>query len=385
MINNENVISVETKQKLVSKLLNAPFVTSNTETQRLLAMYPSQLSGKRSQTICNILNKFLPAQQNLDPYAKFDLVLGLNKTRGHFVHQFEVFLVGLNILHLNWPNFIDLAQDSSKIDTVPKMLRTWAITASAHDIGYPMSAASAVANAIGALYSEINLNEIAERFIKSEPLKLIEDDPGFFEVCHSSGKLNIIEYITTALKRFIDIEDANAVLDVLKTKNNHGFLSAVLITKLLYKQYTDEFGARFKDQWEYDSLELAVGAIALHAIDFAKAGRNIFKQADSKKNIFAYLLFIVDNIQDWDRNIFEGNKYPEYFLRNVLLGTNDITLEYYITHEKWNTSFEKEAISFVETKELLKSVFPPPGIDITVNVLFKSEDGSVDKRVTIAI
>lgn len=386
MMHSEMHHSVETKQKLVAKLLESQTFKSNAELQRLLATYPSEMSERRCKTVSAILNTLLPQFNGFDSYANFDLILGLNKTRGHFIHQFEVFLLGLNIISMNPFGFINIASKESKIQTYDALVSTWAFAATGHDIGYPMSAAKEVSNAIAALYGSISLPEVSDIFKELDPLKKIVKTRSLNSLNYNGSRVNIDKFIIDCLKQFVASSKIEEFLKVVKEQSNHGYTSAVLLTRIMFDYYNNKLGIKkFKKTWEYDALRFAVGGITLHSLDYKKDVHELFINADSKKNIFAYLLFIVDNIQDYDRNIFEDTRYPDYILKDVSLEYPNYTIEYYVTHDKWTTQLTEEAMKFIEGKEKMKNSFTAPGLNLEVLVRFSSDNPAIYRDIKIPI
>ena len=213
--------------------------------------------------------------------------------RDHVVHAINTFILGVYII---------------KSIRLPKILDyqfIWKISGATHDLGYPL---------------EIS-NNITTSFTEELEKILKELDPSSIKLkipCYPEGlnKLyNDIDANNQIQKRLDDWELGISVIDYYKwlenkNKVDHGVISALAQMKVMDSIYQKNNPERARKRIEIDGLDYnqkffenditdASSAIFIHNIDLKYPGMN--KKINFKKAPIAFLLYLCDNIQDWDR------------------------------------------------------------------------------------
>jgi len=208
--------------------------------------------------------------------------------RAHYIHQFDVFLLGYYILNKILENCPDISEQF-RISRNPNF--TWMLAATFHDMGYPVER-------IDEWFSNF-----LKTFLKSETPYQIEIDhilsPIFFEYLrYLSGEHYCLKRGTKAIvsNSFpIDWKFHNALYSNL-LKKDHGVISSLLLIHCLL---TQERITRFK-QWfigtfPYEVLP-ACHAISIHNIKMEKTKISL------QRYPYAFLLVLCDALQDWERS-----------------------------------------------------------------------------------
>ena len=129
---------------------------------------------------------------------------------------------------------------------------------------------------------------------------------------------------------------------------------------ILLRFYADSLG----DRTQFDKLvvtpyfkqiEYAMTAMCLHTTDDV----NIYKQINIKKNPYAYLLFLVDNLQDWSRIFETSPEWPIYQLYGFQLKEESmqVHLKYLLKSDTWSpTVLENSNQSYTQKKELIDRI-----------------------------
>ena len=224
------------------------------------------------------------------------------KYRDHYVHQFQVFLLGAIIID----ELIKCGKFKGNHDHI---CDGWLLAASYHDFSYPIQK-----------YDDYISYFFKETIGIDEPLGLLELKSNYMEYKFSSNIEFIISSISTCFdknefKGEVGTEKLNKIREffyykIVKNKN-HGLLSALGLLKKLETQKSLE-----------DILLPASTAIALHDDEvwqplhglttedsrdndeWVKNVRNIapIKEISFEDHPLAFLLILCDNIQDWGRH-----------------------------------------------------------------------------------
>lgn len=208
--------------------------------------------------------------------------------RGHYVHQFDVYLLGyylLNrILKTNGP-----AAEKFKASSNPNF--TWLLTATFHDMGYPIE--------------QIDnwLSAFLKVFLKVDTTYPIEIEriltPVFFDYLRYISEEHYsltIDPIATSGHSPVTDWAFHSNLETNLRKKNHGVISSLL---LIHSFFTREKITQ-SDEWFLETFPIEVlpacHAIALHSLE----GRD---KVSFAKCPYAFLLQLCDAIQDWQRSL----------------------------------------------------------------------------------
>ena len=207
--------------------------------------------------------------------------------RGHYAHQFDVFLLGyyiLNrILETNNP-----AAEKFKTSTSPNF--TWMLASTFHDMGYPIQ--------------QIDewLSAFLKTFLKIDSRYSIEIEriltPVFFDYLKfvSEEHYNrIAEPMTPSSVSPVKDWAFHSYLQEKLRRKDHGVVSSLL---LIHSILTQEKIAKSRE-WFFNTFPKEVlpacHAIALHNLEDVPKSFG--------KCPYAYLLVLCDSIQDWQRSL----------------------------------------------------------------------------------
>lgn len=337
-------------------LANSFFRTSKLNI--LLTNYSIQKPEDRTITICEILKYLFPepiSNKIFYDFKEFENFLLAVGKRDHFLHQFSVFLLGAHILILlfkKYPSIEDKIRIFSESDE-KNILYAWLMASTYHDFGYPIEIAAGISKKLSTLYKSfgmINLSKIFS-FLNTKPD--IKNEEVFEELIINTEDKNshireklilkfddlLLDQISSAIESY---EESKILLLKLRDDTDHGFLSAHILGRAilnpLIKQHKGNW-EKITDSKLYKAMLKAIAAVALH---------NLRNNADRKKiktvpNFYSFLLFLLDNVQDWSRFSTSAAQWPRFWLSNFQINANDykIILTYRLFHTHWTQEMEK--------------------------------------------
>ena len=334
----------------------------------------------------------------VETFRAFDYFLAISGKRGHFIHQFEVFLLGMNIIL----KLKDLGHDLKDIfgfDDIDEIIYCWLIVSTAHDLGYPLESLDDILDTISKLYSKIGFPQLEDKFKKLEIGNLIKENPDFQSIFVDSDdavsapdKIEIGKLIHDELVGSLDLEKGEIPkvkeLQIkMLTKPSHAYASSVLLAKVIIESLLKKSTvAEVRGLWKFRAVKKAVAAIALHGLTVNKKPEKddsfFIGKISFDKNPFAYLLFVIDNIQDWGRAIFikKDKIWPDYILDSFeFTSDGNMILEYHVVHDTWEDGIDADVRKYLKEKDKMINMACKPskklGIDIilhfTSNVGYK--------------
>lgn len=212
------------------------------------------------------------------------LMQDLPRYRDHFIHSFNVFILGYYILYrLNKMNPNLFTKDHAD-----KPILSWMLTSTFHDIAYPIQEIDYLLNTffssfigINPAYS-INVRDIIPN-IYYDFLKIICN-------WHKNPKIPSVQNMQNLDLTFYNIVNAKLI------QKDHGVISSLILLHLLGIRQ-DFFNSENQD-FIYVHLP-ACHSICLHTLDL---------KIDFTKHPLAFLLILCDEIQDWGRPTKKSNR-----------------------------------------------------------------------------
>ncbi|RJO59865.1 hypothetical protein C4544_07560 [candidate division WS5 bacterium] len=382
--------------KLIENILHLEAFSSSS-VRRQLCFYPVAIESEKDKIVTDILDELWKIKKgksrkksNGSPlfsvFRDFDSVFTILENKGHFIHSFEVFLLGLNIINV-------LIQNSggdifnSRINFSKHIYYSWLLTSSAHDFGYPLEVASELTKKFSLLYKKIYMKDISNQF--SDLSKNITLDSSLLNV----QGIDIEEFILDGIRLSIigNNKDVKKIHNVLSEKDNkgrynHGYISALILCRT-YIQYLSDLKILDKknDAWRVDILKMAAAGIALHAIP--KAHISLIKHLSFNLNPLAYLLYLVDNLQDWHRSLRPSKIFPSYSLHNFTSQSNTIHLSYSLYHKSWPDSTIKDTINYLKEKASIIKLpqKPTPSSNFKIVADFLTNGGPTLKSLKVVL
>jgi hypothetical protein len=339
---------------------------STLKAQRHLALYPSINHHQRPEIISEILCSILETEEIpfISSFKTFESLLGAVGKRDHFTHQFEVYLLGMNLL-LGLSECVKkkLATTSKFREQLsqdlPSVALLWLVTSVFHDIGYPVQETASLLNEFSVLFQSYNLKILSQTLLQNNPVEGEEE----------AVAKEIANTLKDGIRRSLasrrgnsqaEIEIIEEIVQEITNSQNHGYIGGLLLYSIFRKS-----GKQWQKKIE-SGLPDAMSAVAMHDLKQKHAWYLSFDT-----NPYAYLLFLLDNLQDWGRSNASSGKFADFHL--VGFHQEACTMNLYIeaTHELWNKDTEKAIKKFIIDKiELLSAPNKPStefGFKIIIN------------------
>ena len=175
------------------------------------------------------------------------------------------------------------------------------------------------------------------------------------------------------------------LLGRLLNKADHGYLGAQILGRTVLNPFLDFHNRdwnKVKDTKLYQALLKASAAIAIHNFKW----RRDRKRIDLEANFYAYILFFIDNIQDWSRYSTTAAKWPRFWLADFSTDASNqtIKIDYKLHHNSWNSSMEKRVKrGLKEKREAVMTLKNPKNkLGIKIEVTFKNLYPKIEESIT---
>jgi len=282
---------------------------------RLGKITDDPLANKYSSVLSSINQLWVDSEKNPSIFKQtkdFEPILQKNKYyRDHFIHSFNVFLLGYYIINKMREVFPDEDHFGKNDDNINL---TWMLTSTFHDVAYPIQETESWLNGLFEKFLgvkpsfPINIGQILP-IIYIDFMRLLSK----YHARTARGVLENDEFLT------IDWHFYNELGSEL-TKKNHGVIGALMLCHRMairegfLKRHVDRNDER--NPWNFLKNHMpACHAISVHALESIRV--------PFKKFPFAYLLILCDELQDWGRPSKKANK-DTIKLREVTICGEDI-------------------------------------------------------------
>jgi len=331
-------------------------------------------------------------------FKEFENFLIAVGKRDHFLHQFLVFLLGLNVIQALLQKYRDKSDRERvfKFKDERYIFYTWLMTATAHDFGYPIEVASDISYKLSTLYKVFGMRNFSKSFglLRHKPEVAEENDFDKIEIGKASSmspvrskyELDINHVLRNQLCSTLRIrkDRADKLLHRLKERLDHGYIGAIILSSTVLKSHL----SYCKGNWDqvqssklYRALQAAIAAIAIHNFQY-KRDRKII---NLESNFYAYLLYLVDNIQDWSRSSVAVGEWPKYWLCSFERKDKDLRIDvgYHLYHHSWTKLMEKRVNKGLrKKKEAIASLQPPPEpLGMTIAVKYNSSHPKINETL----
>ena len=317
-----------------------------------LSSYPHRNTAKKIKIIENLAGIILPEIELsnllkvLRDFGNYHISVG---RREHFIHQFEVFLLG-------WAVIRTIAQEKDyKIlfdMSDREVFKLWMMIALVHDLGQLLQQHPKIINKLATLYQRLGADSIAKKYkdilkgsiTETEPIQNILND--LHEKCGNNNYELLIQGVAHSVNKTKD--EAKGILEILKKNLDHGYMSALILGGNVTFSNTSSFPTE-------SMFKQALSAVALH--NFHKYNSDIIEDLTFNNNPFAYFLFLIDNIQDWSRKIIQTPDWPTIFLQQFITKGKNIKLDIVLRHDTWPDKLVqdvKEDITNIKERVLKK-------------------------------
>lgn len=367
----------EAERKIIGHLIKTNYF-NELSIQRRLACYAKASLAEKDLLILEFMKFFWQkesAKELFYVFRDFDVLFSTLEKKGHFVHQFEVFIFG-------WCLFWEIALKMKRTpDENDNYFKLWRMTSTSHDLGYPLELSNKLSTKFSKLYGSIGLKKLSTEYFNICNFYPANHEEYFF------GKINFIESGSSEnidLRDFmisgfqhtlgLSLADAKQLQETLEKRFNHGYVSAIILCRVclkhiikIYKKFNNPLAIT-----DINDLKKTAIAVALHNLPLTL--KKYIRKINFHKNPFAYILFLVDNLQEWSREMRQSEKYPSYRLVDYNITNSNINLSYYLFHDKWTDRIKENLVEALEEKrEKIKLLGKPkPNLGFKINVTFRN-------------
>ncbi|MFT5700283.1 MAG: hypothetical protein ACI8ZB_003155 [Desulforhopalus sp.] len=365
--------SQKAELQLINFLLTNMIDEYDFSTRRALSVYPRLNPDEKTKTILNLSSELIkdgPSwNSSLESFENFERFLRAAGKRDHFVHQFEVFLLGWSILS----HYFSFNNDVSDIKD---KFNWWFITSMSHDIGYPVSSFEQIIKRLAELYDNENTQLLGEilKETKDKFCKLKEEHDNLINTADE-----VLVIIKQALDK-LDIkgEEQNKLISKLTKALDHGYFSALLLFDSMVKaEKNNSFNDELYSLW-------TAGAISLHNLCHVNYSE-IVRKINIVTNPFAYVLFIADCLQEWERPNNIDNDFPIFIMDNFYITPeNDIIIKFILKHEHWTPQLVESQIEYIQKKEDRLNALDTTNVPFKIIIEYACTDSELnDKRISV--
>ena len=385
----------EAERKIIGGLLDHSFsFLQDPRIQRRLASYVRARPAEKDMLILELMNLFwnIPyGKQLFLVFRDFDNIIGLLGKKGHFVHQFEVFIFGLYlIIHLL--QFGSHKKSLFKFDNDNKIFFTWLLASTVHDLGYSLQVAKDIIAKFSDLYLKIYMKNLSKKYKSIEKNYKIDNEIDLTKVkIIRNGRSYLVQneaFLLDGIQASLNINKASAVQlqKTLKATNNHGYTSSLILCRAYLEHAYKKKGLMSSSKdWRIEALRKASSAIVLHALPLLfKAYR---RKIRFDLNPFAFILILIDNLQEWSRTLPQNEIWPSYHLINFSHEDNQIHLSYLLEHDNWTRAIEREVRNYLLQKKQMISqlIRPRPPLGFQVVVDFSTNHGHRYDKIIVKL
>jgi hypothetical protein len=372
---DSGMFSATAEKKLIDRLLKAPFVDDPRLRMRL-ASYVLQEAWERDRIVLQLAKFFFREDFPAGLFAverEFDFVLGATGRRGHFVHQFEVLVFGWALIDMLF-NYDARVHEAFHFTTKREIFSVWLATSLVHDFGYPLQMGSDVMKKFSEWYRALGMSEVADLYTAAQEQYDTKKTEGLKRLASQSWRESgvravVLEGLQEALG--FDQPTAEDLLRDIESEKTHGHSAAMLLCARCFQSWQDR-GISAVTPLDMTRLKFSTAAICLH--DLSDTLYKYRGKIEFWRNPYAYVLFLVDNLQDWSRDLRRNEGWPSYNLVKVEEGDGSLGLSYILTYDKWTPELEQKAKDSIEekSKKLALLARPDPPLNFRIDVSFRT-------------
>ena len=319
----------------------------------------------------------------------FDHFLALIGHKGHFLHQFLVFLLVFRcfLILKNRKEILAILKQFYMPDpNSPENDDNWErwfslaclLTCMYHDLGYSVQDFPRISYHLKDLYACLGFQALADQHIELCEKYTLDQEQNLFDYNNIDIAAFISKNLCKTLGKEVGDSEISRLEKRLKEKTtacsnsklaDHGYLSALILCRAWLPRI-HELSVGKKSGM--DLLGIACAAIGLHSL---KGGPDLqfASKIDFKKNPLAYLLKIADNFQDWNRTVMEIEDSP--YATSSLIGyserenngTTDVKMEYILYYEQWDEKLVMDVTRDIQRRQATLNLLKGPQYKVTVN------------------
>jgi hypothetical protein len=304
--------------------------------------------------------------------------------RDHYIHQFQVFLLGELI--------IDILYKNKKIEkNIDELCKGWMLASTFHDVNYPVQEHDKFMRdffdqTLG--HHQFGLLDFKNNYVDCKFSSSIELIIGYMHKCFedSNGANTLTTEMMNLIREFFYYR--------VTLSKNHGILSALGLMKKLENQldlHKIIIPASAACAFHDDDIWHPLKGIKVEKKDDDIKGlenllkRSLLKQIDFKSHPLVFLLILCDNIQDWGRHYKDSEREKQiieanFKLKDITYSSDYVKIQLYFTSTRKSRKFMyyKEQ-DFERIESLLKS----PSIGFKIEYWDRIKDEKSDYEYLI--
>lgn len=265
-----------------------------------------------------------------------DILLRSTEYRDHFLHQFQVFLLGACIIDKLYANEKCIKEFRKRYKC--PIEKAWVFASTYHDFNYSIQQYDIWIEDFWKL--ALNVSETAKE------LSSLRLDAAFIR----ENYLLKTEEICKSLQISMDNTDMNFFYEQVVKRRNHGLLSALSLLKL--------FENKRSQVLDHSALVQAAVAIAIHDFDVWRAllggkggqddpwycnfaQKKYLRNLQFSKDPLPFLLIFCDTVQEWGR-VGKNYKKSEPLLEDIAIDSAEILVSISVKDDQFYDEKERE-------------------------------------------
>ncbi len=386
--------------KLIVPLFKDPKLFSN-NISIPLATYTTAEGNSKPALVKYILKELWPEEIRsdfFDIFEKFENLLIAIGQRDHFLHQFHVVLLGLNVIKLL--NFKSEREGKklgfSDISDINEIIGIWILASSTHDFGRPIAEIKKLNDKMSKLFEVFGIKSISQFYAYAAKDPELKDDDAFNRICVQSPMARnysqeyvvlhnlLVEQISRTL--CIELKVAENIVKERRSQIAHGYLGAIILARNVIQHGLNSNNynwSSFKSSALFRMLLHAMVAVFFHDMNETDWWRNLTPE----NNLIAFLLCITDQFQEWDRSTRQEEAWPECDLEDVILDDEEghIRLIHHLHHKGWKDEVKENIRKAFNGKrnalQKLDSTNPSLGLRFTLE--YNSDCDEIKEEISI--
>ncbi|MFX1276247.1 MAG: hypothetical protein ACFFBP_24125 [Promethearchaeota archaeon] len=286
-----------------------------------------------------------------------DLLGTLVKYREHFIHQFQVFLLGYCIINKSkivQEIILHHLKNKDENFCIDHALKVWFLTSCFHDYSY----------------SFVKMDKWLNNYL--EQIGIDYEQNIDWETVLKKTNPEFTELVNVLCKKASEPDEKtfrDKLEKSIKDDQDHGIMSALLLMVKLKRE--EDLNPKL--------YEIVCEALAFHTITIPSKGQNTkfkFKDLNILDSPFAFLLVLCDNIQEWGR-IEMMNKKIEYDIKlkeiDIINGTDNTEISEKINIKLYYKNFNMDNIPLICEKmnHHAKFWFTIPNLNFNIRLYHK--------------
>jgi len=384
-------LAIEAQEDLLASIVNSSsFPRLNAlEIESRLSKYA--FSGARnrevivSEIVSPLLEEILTSSRIVrkkvfDSFRAYDAYSVQSGKKYHYLHQFDVFLLGLSIMCTIWDQ-LEAKKNYFGYEDPVHMFHAWVLTSIVHDFGYPLESLEDRIKDLAKIFGDLGARAVSSKLKASYLKKVIKSSIGVdIRALHNikiripDGTTTIGDLLRLCIQDTIRVGEhvARKEQEKMVSVRDHGYMSAVILSAFM-----SSIGNYFvSDPKKYDVIVKALGAIALHV-----RGKSLIRKMTLRNNPFAHLLLICDNLQDWDRSFFHQENYPTCCLTKYRASKDSVGITYFFYHKKWQSNVRSELVNYLRKKvSILRALERSKMLGVNLSISMEDNCGKIDYK-----